>query len=368
MARLTHGLLFLAFLLAESGTVIAQMHKCTDAQGKVSYGDKPCAGAGAAPAARPAPSPQTPAPAKTSAKPKGPDEAANYCAEQWVGVRMQVRSARSDAEGARSESDRLRYLNREKDASRMFRQGCGGFGFVPTDSPDGVAANDRTARKIANDYRVAYDRRLEDETRARLTEKPPAQPQPTASAATASAATVPAATVPASGSAKPIMSSDEQFERDWCANEWENQVAYKRDIVLFRARHSAASKAQAERDDKEIQKNVMKNVLARCGKYGMVFPSDAAAERKNDQVAQRLRKEVADAAVAERAVEIDRRVAADAESRAREERSRRAECDKMWAQLDAERGKLSGFNPQERAVVEKGIVDAERSIRRECPR
>lgn len=124
----------------------AQIHKCVDARGKVSYQEQPCPGtvqraAPPAPAVAPGAAPAAAAPGEIA--PPMPDQAAKDCAERWS-------SAKSTPLHA---GDFLRI--------------CARFGFVPPDSAQQQGINDAVAGRILARFKSDYDRRMAWEAAAR---------------------------------------------------------------------------------------------------------------------------------------------------------------------------------------------------------
>jgi hypothetical protein len=122
----------------------AQVHKCVDAHGKVSYQEQPCPGT----VQRAAP----PEPAVVpSAEPPMPDQAAKDCAERWPGIKSTSASPQV----------------------ADFLRACARFGFVPPDSAQQQGINDALAGRLLVAFKSTYERRVAWEAERRAT---PAQP------------------------------------------------------------------------------------------------------------------------------------------------------------------------------------------------
>lgn len=132
-----------------------------------------------------------------------------------------------------------------------------------------------------------------------------------------------------------------------CVEDWENESLRKRDMKGLTEKYSAATKAISEKFEKEREQNVMTRFLRDCEKYGFVWPRNEATANKNDQIANRLRKELAAAEAAERTM---------------------SDCDKSRAEIERNRARMPSLKPRDREAMQKAILNAENSISRECPR
>jgi hypothetical protein len=134
----------------------AQVHKCVDARGKVSYQEQPCPGtvqrvAPAEAAVAPSAAPPPAAAAASDVAPPMPDQAAKDCAERWPGLKAAAASMQI----------------------ADFLRACSRFGFVPPDSAQQQGLNDALAGRILAGFKSDHERRAAWEAKQRANAAPP---------------------------------------------------------------------------------------------------------------------------------------------------------------------------------------------------
>lgn len=357
--------------LLVAGTASAQMNKCVDGAGRTTYSDKPCPGGkSAAPMSSPAPAPAKPAPRATAvpqptgeivSAPQGhpplPNVAAKECAERWPFTWAHIRPDRARAETARIQSDRQRAKELEAQTTADFLRPCARHGFVSPADDRLVQQNDQLAERIKKKFAADYERRVvwDAEQQAKL---PPRSP----SLATLS----PAAPAPARVAGS--LSRAEANEMHQCVEDWENEAhARKTAGIGFQGRKPDATyiKFQATR-----RQNVMARFMGRCMRFGFEDAHDEAGERRNDQLAERLKSKVDAAREAEQATLMREQLKSDSDDRAaqtaREQQALRSSCQRERKALDEARAELAKLPSHQRDAYRGTVDKAEREWHSTC--
>jgi len=344
----------------------AQVNKCTDANGRISYQANPCPSGSSGSALRNAPSnagasqPQqpAPAPASASAQPPLPDHAAKDCAERSDSLVQRLEMGRGYANKVSPQGGRADMMKRLVDEPKAeFLRSCSRFGFAAPDSADLVEKNRALSQRIQEQFKVAYDKRLDWETKQRAGAPPP--PSYVGRSATAQSAGSDASRAGKVG----WPSEEEQNMRD-CADSWMTEMSIRRDF-----RGKLPEKLAAETDQRAKVR-----FMPKCGKYGFEWPRDEAGEKRNEKVLEDLQAKIEATAAARNQATMQSQIEREAANRAREQReqaerervSRARTCDYQRKSIAEARASLDKMEPARREMYRRDLEAAEQDWRKNC--
>jgi hypothetical protein len=346
----------------------AQVNKCTDANGRISYQANPCPGSSTGSTLRNAPSkagaPQqpapsvAPAPASALAQPPLPDHAAKDCAERSDSLVRNLERGREYANKVSPQGGRADMTKRLVDEPKAeFVRSCSRFGFAAPDSADLVEKNRALSQRIQQQFKLAYDKRLQWETKQRADAPPP--PRYVGRSATAQSAGPDASRAGKVG----WPSEEEQNMRD-CADSWETEMSIRRDV-----RGKLPAKLAAETDQR-----AMVHFMPKCAKYGFEWPRDQAGEKRNEKVLEDLKAKIDATEAARNQAAMQSQLERQAADRAREQReeaerervSKAMMCEDQRKFLAGARASMDKMEPAQRDAYRRQLETAEQDLRKNC--
>jgi hypothetical protein len=241
----------LAALLLALPAAHAQMNKCADAKGKVTYQQDPCPGQ-----VRTAPVPPPAAPSAATLQQTWTDIGElDRCADEWEGTARMMKAMRESSSGRGTASPKYVEMMMER-----FLPICGKYGF---EAPKDAAAEQRNNAVAADLRRQSLGKRGQLGVAERTSSSPASQA---------------------------LQAQAREMEQ--CADDWDSNAAtlQRNRAQLARSKQLGYDTARDEMLHKQQIQNYMSRFLPKCEKYGFEFPRDEAAEARNQAAALELRR------------------------------------------------------------------------------